>query len=958
MTTPSKTPSVNAKLARAKSHPKEGQLDESRQLYLSVLEADPQNHQAKKELNSLQNGHVNNKNQSSLSQVQLDSLIALYSQGKIQETLDTSETLIKNYPNILLLYNISGVCYQALGQLEASIKRFEQALAIKPDYADTHFNLGITLNELGQLDAAVKCYERALATNPDFAEAHTNLGNTLQKLGQLEAAVRSYERALAIKPDYAMAHTNLGVAFKELGQLNASVKSHEKALSIKPNYPEAHTNLGVAFKNLGQLDASVKSHERALAINPDYAKAHTNLGITLKELGQLDAAVKSHEKALAIKPDCAEAHSNHGNILRELGQLDASVKSFERALTINTDYAEAHSNLGITLKKLGQLEAAVKCYERALAIKPDLAEVHNNQGNTLQELGQLDAAVKCYERALAIKPDYAEAHVQKLHQQSHMCDWCIWPEFITIKDTIGLKGKHVPPFTLLTLEDAPEHHQKRSENYAREKFRQTALPLPCKPKKLPLKLRIGYFSADFHNHATMYLMATLFKSHDRKKFQIFAYSYGPDKKDTMRDALISGVDFFRNVTGKADQEIVNLARQDEIDIAIDLKGYTQHTRTGLFAYRLAPIQINYLGYPGTLGADFIDYIIADDVVIPPEQREYYSEEIIYLPHSYQVNDHTRPISARMLSRTGFGLPEQAFVFCCFNHNYKISPQEFDIWMRLLDRIKGSVLWLLRSNKWAEMNLRKEAEKHGINPERLIFANQVNQNEHLARQRLADLFIDTFNVNAHTTASDALWAGLPVVTKQGQGFAARVAASLLTAIGLPELITRTDEEYEALIFDLATNNTQLKAIKDKLAKNRHTYPLFNTELFARHIEDAYTQAYQLYFEAKKPQLICVKAVESDRLTTRTNISLSATVLATARVFRAGDITEGHTRLTELLGLLGSDAVTLSQDQVLALKPFLNDALTCLKHKDYSGLADILEIKINPLIMPPPTSGAGK
>ena len=353
-------------------------------------------------------------------------------------------------------------------------------------------------------------------------------------------------------------------------------------------------------------------------------------------------------------------------------------------------------------------------------------------------------------------------------------------------------------------------------------------------------------------------MATLFKSHDRKKFQIFAYSYGPDTKDTMRDALINGVDYFRNVTGTTDQEIVKLARHDEIDIAIDLKGYTQHTRSAIFAYRLAPIQINYLGYPGTLGANFIDYIIADDVVIPPEQRQYYSENVIYLPHSYQVNDNTRKISARPLSRAAFGLPEQAFVFCCFNNNYKISPQEFDIWMRLLDRVKGSVLWLLQSNKWAKMNLCKEADKRGINPERLIFANRVNQDEHLARQRLADLFLDTFNVNAHTTASDALWAGLPVVTKQGQGFAARVAASLLTSVGLPELITNTDEEYEALIFDLATDNTQLKIIKDKLAQNRHTHPLFNTELFARHIEDGYQQVYQLYSESKKPQTIKVIA----------------------------------------------------------------------------------------------------
>jgi protein O-GlcNAc transferase len=798
MATPSKTLSVNATLARAKSHAKKGQLSEAKELYHNVLAAFPQNQQAKKGLKALQKGQVNKKNPSGPPQAQLNSLIALYSQGQTQEALTASEALIKDYPNEPLLYNISGACYKALGQLDAAVKSYEQALSIKPDYVEAHYNLGVTLNDIGQMKAAAKSYEQVLSIKPDYADAHYNLGVTLQELGQMEAAVKSYEQALAIKPDYA--------------------------------------------------------------------EAHNNLGNTLKELAQPEAAVKSYEQALSIKPDYAEAHSNLGNTLKELGQIYAAVKSFEQALAIKPDYVEAHYNLGITFNDLGQLDAAVKSFEQALAIKPDYAEAHNNLGNTLKELGQLDAAVKSFEQALAIKPDYVKAHAQKLHQQSHMCDWCLWPEFNKIKDTLGIKEKSVSTFGLLSLEDAPERHLKRSKNYARETFKQTALPLPCKPKAMPLKLNIGYFSADFHNHATMYLMATLFKYHDRNKFQIFAYSYGPDKKDTMRDALVNGVDFFRNVTGKADQEIVDLTRQDKIDIAIDLKGYTQQTRTSLFAYRLAPIQMNYLGYPGTLGAGFIDYIIADDVVISPEQRQYYSEEIIYLPHSYQVNDHTREISARTLSRTEFGLPEQGFVFCCFNNKYKISPQEFDIWMRLLDNIKGSVLWLLRSNKWAERNLRKEAKKRGINPERLIFADKLSQDEHLARQRLADLFIDTFNYNAHTTASDALWAGLPVVTKQGQGFAARVAASLLTAVGLPELITQTEEEYEALIIDLATDNTQLKTIKNKLAKNRYTHPLFNTELFARHLEEGYTQAYQLYFEAKKPQMIRVKAMETDRLTT--------------------------------------------------------------------------------------------
>jgi tetratricopeptide (TPR) repeat protein len=375
--TQAKKLNVNATLARAKSHAKKGRLDEARQLYHSVLEAFPQNQQAKKGLKA-QKGQVNKKNPSGPPQTQVESLIALYSQGQIQKALTTSEALIQNYPNVPLLYNISGACYNALGQLEEAVKSLEKALAIKPDYAEAQCNLGNTLKDLGQLEAAVKSYEQALAIKPDYAEAHCNIGVTLNELGQLEAAVKSYEQALAIKPDFAEAHYNLGITLNELDQLEVAVKSYEQALAIKPDSAEAHSNLGNTLNDLGQLEAAVKSYEQALAIKPDYAEAHSNLGNTLKDLGQLEAAVKRYEQALAIKPDYAEAHSNLGNALKDLGQLEAAVKRYEQALAIKPDYAEAHSNLGATHQELGQLDAAVKCYEQALAIKPDYAEAWNN----------------------------------------------------------------------------------------------------------------------------------------------------------------------------------------------------------------------------------------------------------------------------------------------------------------------------------------------------------------------------------------------------------------------------------------------------------------------------------------------------------------------------------------------------------------------------------------------------
>jgi len=397
-------------LARAKSHVKNGKFEEAGKLYTKVLEADPQNQQAKKGLKALQSGNTSKKNQLSPPQAQIDSVITFYTNGQIQEALNASEIIIKNYPNEALFYNISGICYSYLNQLGAAVKSYEKALAIKPDYSEAHYNLGNTLKELGQLDAVVKHFEQALVINPTFTEAHSNLGNTLKELGQLDAAVKCYEQALALKPDYAEAHSNLGNTLKELGQLDAAVKRYEKALAIKPDFVEAHNNLGMTLKELGQLDAAVKRYEKALTIKPDYAEAHNSLGIALNDLGHLSLAVKSYQRALAIKSDYAEAHYNLGIALHNLEQLDAAVKSYERALAIKPDYAKAHNNLGNTLKELGQLDAAVKSYERALAIKLDYAEAHYNLGIALHNLGQLDAAVKSYERTLTIKPDYAEAH--------------------------------------------------------------------------------------------------------------------------------------------------------------------------------------------------------------------------------------------------------------------------------------------------------------------------------------------------------------------------------------------------------------------------------------------------------------------------------------------------------------------------------------------------------------------
>jgi predicted O-linked N-acetylglucosamine transferase (SPINDLY family) len=367
-------------------------------------------------------------------------------------------------------------------------------------------------------------------------------------------------------------------------------------------------------------------------------------------------------------------------------------------------------------------------------------------------------------------------------------------------------------------------------------------------------MRIGYFSSDCHDHATMFLMAGLFEEHDRTRFEVTVFSFGLASQDAMRQRLLAGVERFIDVREKSDQEVVALARSLELDIAVDLKGFTSGARTELFALRVAPIQVSYLGYPGTMGVPYMEYLIADHTLIPAPSRVHYSEKVVYLPDSYQVNDSRRAIAARVFTREQVGLPAQGFVFCCFNNSYKILPAVFDVWMRLLQRVPGSVLWLLQDNAGAMQNLYQEAQRRGVDPSRLVFATRLGHSEHLSRQRLADLFLDTLPYNAHTTASDALWSGLPVLTCMGESFAARVGASLLKAVGLPELISENLAQYEALAVQLASQPQRLAALRERLAANRATAALFDTRRFTRNLERAYAQILQRHRDGLPPDHI--------------------------------------------------------------------------------------------------------
>jgi len=622
-----------------------------------------------------------------------------------------------------------------------------------------------------------------------------------------------------------------------------------------PENIEQLFQLGIFCAEQGRLADAMCIFDCLQQVNLSDARFPYNLGFLYATQGYYQDASHYFERALQITPDDVEAIVNYASALHELRRYDEAIHYYDRALQVQPNYVEALANKGNTLTKLEKYAEAMAHQEQALAIQSDYTEAWINKGAALFELKRYEEAIACYEKALDIQPQNDWVYGELVHARLKICLWNHFQEDKKMLDLeVGSNQKVIQPFPLLAISDDPLLHRQASAIFAHYQYPANGALGPIAKYPKEKKIRIGYFSADFHNHATGYLMAELIELHDKNQFELIGISFGPKHQDQMQTRLEKSFDQFIDASTMSDIQIAKLSRELKIDIAIDLKGFTQNCRTGIFAYRAAPIQVSYLGYPGTMAADYMDYLIADKVLIPEQSQGAYSEKIIYLPHSYQVNDRKRAISEKVFTRAELGLPEQGFVFCSFNNNFKILPAIFDSWMRILKTVEGSVLWLYEDNAVAAEHLKKLAIDKGIDGAKIIFAKKMPLEEHLARHRQADLFLDTFPYNAHTTASDALWAGLPVLTLMGQSFASRVAASLLTAIGLPELITTSPQEYEALAIELAKNPEKLAAIKAKLAINRLTTPLFDTPQFTKDLERAYMQMYERYQADLAPEHI--------------------------------------------------------------------------------------------------------
>jgi predicted O-linked N-acetylglucosamine transferase (SPINDLY family) len=743
------------------------------------------------------------------------------------------------------------------GRLNEAERLYREVLRTRPSDFEALHMLGILKLQQGQPEDAVRLIGAALEVDRRSVAAHSNHGLALGALKRHQEALASYDRALAISPRNADALCNRADALCDLGRPIEALASYDQAIAVNPRHVAALVNRGLVLRELGRQADALVSYDKALAADPNDIEAWNNRGVTLHDLGRHAEALTSYERALALAPDYVDALINRGNALLTLRRPDEAIASYTRALVLQPNLADAYNYRGHALADLGHFEEALASYDKAIALKPDHFDALRHRAGVLGKLDRYDQAIAEFDRLRAIKPDLPNLLTDVAYVHAVTCHWpemAHWAEELTAGVAAGTLA--VDPFMFLGFDNTPEQQLACARNWLRHKQVVSVERAWELADFAGGKIRIAYLSADFHRHVTAYVMAELFELHDRDRFEIIGISFGPDDGSAIRSRLIKSFDRFFDVSGRTDAEVAKLLRDLRTHIAVDLKGHTTDARVGILAQRAAPIQVSYMGFPATTGADFIDYVIADRIVLPFDQQPFFAETIVHVPDSYYITDTKRPVAPSIPSRRDAGLPEDGFVFCCFNNSWKINANMFDIWMRLLRAVEGSVLWLLRANEAAVANLRKEAAARGIDPGRLVFATPLDQPDHLARLKLADLLLDTLPYNAHTTATDALWLGVPIVTCLGDVFVGRVAASVLHAVAMPELVTTTLDEYERLALKLATDSALLGAMRQKLVQNGQSCPLFDTDRFRRHIEAAYSTMWETWLRGESPKNIDV------------------------------------------------------------------------------------------------------
>jgi len=710
----------------------------------------------------------------------------------------------------------------------------------------------IAFHRNGLLPQAQSLYEQIIAVYPLHCDTMYLLGLLHLQQSQNDRSIQYFDRVISMRPKYAGAWNNRGIALCNLGQYDRAIPNFDKALELDRKQPEVWNNRGAALQSLGRFKEAIESFNRALALKHDYAEAWNNRGATWRDLGNFQEALANCQKALELRPSYPKALNNLAMILCELKRYEEALSCLDTALAAAPNYAEAWNSRGNVLWEIKRFEPAMASYNKALALNPNYSEALFNRGNTYwTEYRDYRSAVKDLEKVMQLSPEYDYAAGGLLHLRMQVGDWENFETQMAAIDAGVQAGKKViEPFAYMALSGSPINLKLCASTQTNDGY-------PANPQlrstrgRNRRKIRVGYVSGEFREQATAYLTAGLYEAHDKNQFEIVGFDNGFSDDGPTRKRLELAFDKIVDISKMDDEAAARTVGEEEIDILINLNGYFGKHRMGVFAQRPAPVQVNFLGYPGTLGASYIDYIVADEIVIPRGEARFYSEAIAWLPDTYQVNDSRRD-EVGSTTRAEHGLPDKVFVFCSFNQGYKLTPTMFDIWMRILANTHGSVLWILESNKEFAQHLRQAALERGIQSNRIIFAPIVRADQHLARMTLADLFLDTLPCNAHTTASDALWAGLPLVTCCGKAFAGRVATSILKAMNLPELVAGNLKDYEALAIDLANDSGKLLRIRKAIGLRRHGSALFDTARYTRHLEAAYRKMWDIYQSGGAPQ----------------------------------------------------------------------------------------------------------
>uniref|UniRef100_A0A1D1YG38 protein O-GlcNAc transferase n=1 Tax=Anthurium amnicola TaxID=1678845 RepID=A0A1D1YG38_9ARAE len=804
--------------------------------------------------------------------------------GRLNEAAECCRQALSLNPRLVDAHSNLGNLMKARGLPHDAYNCYIEALRIQPTFAIAWSNLAGLFMEAGELSRAVLYYKEALKFKPNFPDAYLNLGNVYKAMGMAPEAITCYQRALQGRPDCAIAYGNLASTYYEQGQMDLAILHYKQAIGCDSGFVEAYNNLGNALKDSGRVEEAINCYRSCLALQPSHPQALTNLGNIYMEWNMMSAAFACYKATLNVTTGLSAPFNNLAIIYKQQGNLVDAITCYNEVLRIDPLAADGLVNRGNMFKEMGRVSEAIQDYVRAVTIRPTMAEAHANLASAYKDSGLVEAAVKSYKQALSLRPDFPEATCNLLHTLQCVCNWenrdnmFVEVEGIIKKQIKMLALPSVQPFHAIAYPIDPLLALDISRKYAAHcslVASRYGLPPFSHPPRVLVKseggsgrLRVGYLSSDFGNHPLSHLMGSVFGMHNRENIQVFCYALSQSDGSEWRQRIQAEAEHFIDVSSMSSDMIAKMINEDKIQILINLNGYTKGARNEIFAMQPAPVQVSYMGFPGTTGATYIDYLVTDEFVSPSRFAHIYSEKLVHLPHCYFVNDYKQrnrdvldPASRH--KRSDYGLPEDKFIFACFNQLYKMDPEIFNTWCNILKRVPNSALWLLRFPAAGEMRLRAYAGAQGVRSDQIIFTDVAMKNEHIRRSALADLFLDTPLCNAHTTGTDILWAGLPMVTLPLEKMATRVAGSLCLATGVgEEMIVSSMIEYEEKAVALAANRQKLQALRNKLKAARMTCPLFDTTRWVRNLERAYFKMWNLYCSDGHPQPFKVTENDSD------------------------------------------------------------------------------------------------